>query len=70
MEVRGHVLDTGRIRSHVRPLRKGAVVVTATYDGTCTTCGHKINDHDANECWNYEAHGEQCHCPWMGVPDE
>lgn len=40
------------------------------YDRTCTTCGHKINDHDANECWNYEAHGEQCECGWMGVPDE
>lgn len=39
------------------------------YDRTCTTCGHKINDHDANECWTRKG-GEQCHCPWMGVPDE
>lgn len=28
------------------------------YDRACTTCGRKISDHDANECWNYEAHGE------------
>ncbi|WCE39140.1 hypothetical protein PGC08_14190 [Brevibacterium sp. BDJS002] len=40
------------------------------YDRTCTTCGHKINDHDANECWNYEAHGEQCCCPWMEINDD
>lgn len=40
------------------------------YDRTCRTCGHKINDHDANECWNYEVRGEQCQCPWMEIPDE
>lgn len=25
------------------------------YDRTCVTCGHKIDDHDAGECWNHEA---------------
>ena len=25
--------------------------MTAIYDRACTTCGHKINDHDVNECW-------------------
>ena len=44
--------------------------MTVTYDrACCTTCGHKINDHDANECWK-TVDGEQCDCGWMGVPDE
>lgn len=30
----------------------------------CLTCGHLIDDHDANECWNYDT-GGQCDCPWM-----
>lgn len=30
----------------------------------CLTCGHLIDDHDANECWNYGT-GEQCPCHWM-----
>ena len=33
------------------------------YSLPCLTCGHLIDDHSANECWNYEAHGEQCYCP-------
>lgn len=36
---------------------------------TCTTCGHTINNHDANECWK-TTDGEQCDCGWMGVPNE
>ena len=39
------------------------------YDRDCTACGHKINDHDANECWA-RIGGEQCDCGWMGVPNE
>ena len=43
--------------------------MTAIYDRACTTCGHKINDHDVNECWK-TMDGKQCDCGWMGVPDE
>lgn len=39
------------------------------YDRTCTTCGHKINDHDANECWKQVA-GEQCNCGWMVIGND
>ena len=38
----------------------------AIYDRACTTCGHKINDHDANECWK-TVDGKQCECGWMGT---
>ena len=41
--------------------------LTAIYDRACTTCGHKINDHDVNECWK-TMDGKQCDCGWMGVP--
>lgn len=47
--------------------RKGSM--SEIYDRACTTCGHKISDHDANECWK-TVDGEQCDCGWMGVPDE
>jgi hypothetical protein len=30
----------------------------------CLTCGHLIDDHDANECWAVVS-GQQCGCPWM-----
>lgn len=38
------------------------------YSRTCAMCGHKINHHDANECW-MTVNRRQCECGWMGVPD-
>lgn len=38
------------------------------YSLPCLTCGHPIDDHDANECWE-QVGGEQCGCPWMRIPD-
>ena len=34
------------------------------YPLPCLTCGHPIDDHDANECWAVVG-GEQCPCHWM-----
>lgn len=41
----------------------------SVYARTCTTCGHTINDHDANECWTRKD-GKQCGCGWMVINGE